>query len=69
MQNYGIYNQKVKNKILKIADCQFNFLISLTYVVVEYIFNISININMTMLSDPNFNLEFNQNETFNIIEL
>ena len=47
----------------------FSFLISLTYFVVEYIFNITININMTMLSDPNFNLEFNQNETFNIIEL
>ena len=45
----------------------FNFLVSLTYVTIEYIFNI--NINTTFINDPNFNLEFNENETFNIIEL
>ena len=43
----------------------FNFLLSVIYIIIEYLFNI----NMTMLSDPNFNLEFNQNDTFNIIEL
>jgi len=45
----------------------FNFLVSLTYITIEYLFNI--NINMAMLSEPNFNLKFNQNDTFNIIEL